>query len=306
MSKKKILWLVATAAIVIALSLCLIWQINSSTKAAELTQNEAEIFVNEEFDKIASTKLTTFIAQQNEITVNKINYGSEKDIILSCSVATLNIYDAIKPYLNTFLSAKAKKEDSGMVKSALNFKLEFEPYLSELISNADRITNECTIYLYDTERGLVLYADDKSTNAVFGNLLTLCEDVSAIKSYIGADLVEKEIESPNVNKGFIQCLELRRDIHKPDTSNYIGRLYNNLKKDFYRNFIEHDRYKTIFTGLWVTIKLTVCALIIGIVLGFIVAFVRCTYLKTTKPFFVLRFFDSICQIYLTVIRGTPV
>ncbi|MBE6606141.1 MAG: amino acid ABC transporter permease, partial [Ruminococcaceae bacterium] len=44
----------------------------------------------------------------------------------------------------------------------------------------------------------------------------------------------------------------------------------------------------------------------GIVLGFIVAFVRCTYLKTTKPFFVLRFFDSICQIYLTVIRGTPV
>lgn len=306
MSKKKILWLVATAAIVIALSLCLIWQINSSTKAAELTQNEAEIFVNEEFDKIASTKLTTFIAQQNEITVNKINYGSEKDIILSCSVDTLNIYDAIKPYLNTFLSAKAKKEDSGMVKSALNFKLEFEPYLSELISNADCITNECTIYLYDTESGLVLYADDKSTNAVFGNLLTLCEDVSAIKSYIDADLVEKEIESPNVNKGFIQCLELRRDIHKPDTSNYIGRLYNNLKKDFYRNFIEHDRYKTIFTGLWVTIKLTVCALIIGIVLGFIVAFVRCTYLKTTKPFFVLRFFDSICQIYLTVIRGTPV
>ena len=41
-------------------------------------------------------------------------------------------------------------------------------------------------------------------------------------------------------------------------------------------------------------------------IGFIVAFIRCTYLKKTKRSILLKFFNMICQTYLTVIRGTPV
>ena len=40
----------------------------------------------------------------------------------------------------------------------------------------------------------------------------------------------------------------------------------------------------------------------GIVLGFIVGMIRSTHDKTGK----LKFLNVICQIYLTVIRGTPV
>lgn len=44
------------------------------------------------------------------------------------------------------------------------------------------------------------------------------------------------------------------------------------------------------------------ALIIGVVLGFLVAIVRSTYDKTGK----LKILNLICKVYLTVIRGTPV
>ena len=56
----------------------------------------------------------------------------------------------------------------------------------------------------------------------------------------------------------------------PDTSTFALRMWNSVKRSFVKNFIDHGRWKTILTGLWVTIKLTVCALLIGIVLGFLV------------------------------------
>lgn len=71
---------------------------------------------------------------------------------------------------------------------------------------------------------------------------------------------------------------------------------------FYQNFIEEDRWKYIAEGLGVTLKVTFFAVIIGIVIGFLVAIVRSTYDKTGK----LKILNVICKIYLTVIRGTPV
>ena len=71
---------------------------------------------------------------------------------------------------------------------------------------------------------------------------------------------------------------------------------------FYQNFIEDNRWKYIAEGLGVTLEATFFAVIIGIVIGFLVAIVRSTYDKTGK----LKILNVICKIYLTVIRGTPV
>ncbi len=75
-----------------------------------------------------------------------------------------------------------------------------------------------------------------------------------------------------------------------------------FSQDFYQNFIEDDRWKYIVDGLGNTIKITFFAVLVGILLGFLVAVVRCTYEKTGK----LRLLDLLCKVYLTVIRGTPV
>lgn len=71
---------------------------------------------------------------------------------------------------------------------------------------------------------------------------------------------------------------------------------------FYQNFIKDNNWKYIVDGLGVTLQVTFFAVIIGIVLGFLVAIVRSTYDKTGK----LKLLNILCKVYLTVIRGTPV
>ena len=71
---------------------------------------------------------------------------------------------------------------------------------------------------------------------------------------------------------------------------------------FYLNFIKDDRWTYIWNGLLVTLEVTLFATLIGILLGFLVAIIRSTHDRTGK----MKLPNGVCQIYLTVIRGTPV
>lgn len=75
-----------------------------------------------------------------------------------------------------------------------------------------------------------------------------------------------------------------------------------LSNAIYKNFIKDDRWRYITSGLGVTLKVTFFAVLIGILLGFLVAIVRSTYDRTGK----MKMLNAICKLYLTVIRGTPV
>lgn len=85
-----------------------------------------------------------------------------------------------------------------------------------------------------------------------------------------------------------------------------------FKADFVLNFIQENRWKFLTTGLTNTITITFLALIIGVVLGVLVAIVRSSYDKTYTEMkkgigkFLLWLTNGICNLYLTVIRGTPV
>lgn len=71
---------------------------------------------------------------------------------------------------------------------------------------------------------------------------------------------------------------------------------------FYQNFIEDNRWKYIAVGLGNTLKITFFAVLIGILLGFVIAMIRSTYDKTHR----LKLLNALCKLYLAVIRGTPV
>lgn len=66
------------------------------------------------------------------------------------------------------------------------------------------------------------------------------------------------------------------------------------------------------TGLGNTLMITFFAVIIGIVLGILIAMVRSTYDKNHAEMragagrVLLGFFNGVCKVYLTIIRGTPV
>ena len=76
---------------------------------------------------------------------------------------------------------------------------------------------------------------------------------------------------------------------------------NDFIASFQNNFIDDNRYMYLVEGLGTTLLITFFAALIGIALGFLVAIVRSTYDKTGN----LKFLNMVCNLYLTIIRGTP-
>ena len=70
----------------------------------------------------------------------------------------------------------------------------------------------------------------------------------------------------------------------------------------HETFIVDDRWKYLVNGLKTTLIITVFAVMIGMLLGFLVAIVRSTHDRTGR----FKILNLVCKLYLTVIRGTPV
>ena len=81
--------------------------------------------------------------------------------------------------------------------------------------------------------------------------------------------------------------------------------------DIYKSFVYDNRYEMYIRGLGNTLLLTALATLMGIVLGVVIALLRSTWDKNGHamhgmPKAALRIVNAFCNIYLTVIRGTPV
>lgn len=89
--------------------------------------------------------------------------------------------------------------------------------------------------------------------------------------------------------------------------------FQGISDSFVKTFITDDRWLQLLKGLGVTVQITLIAAVIGIVLGILIAIVRSSYDmnlqgKKCRKFsdYVLKVLNLICNIYITVIRGTPV
>ena len=87
-------------------------------------------------------------------------------------------------------------------------------------------------------------------------------------------------------------------------------MWDNFGQQLYDNIIRNDRWMMYLDGLKNTLLLTLGAAVLGIILGSLVAICK-VYLKNKKkPKNVLgKWVDwllgAICDVYLTIIRGTP-
>ncbi|MCL2442989.1 MAG: amino acid ABC transporter permease [Treponema sp.] len=75
-----------------------------------------------------------------------------------------------------------------------------------------------------------------------------------------------------------------------------------LKHQFEITFIVDNRYKLFVTGITNTFTITIGALIIGIVLGALVAIVRVYNARYGR----MKILNAICGAYLAIFRGTPI
>lgn len=96
--------------------------------------------------------------------------------------------------------------------------------------------------------------------------------------------------------------------------NKIIEAFSQLVEECKFVFVEDDRYLQMITGLQNTLLITAGSLVIGVLIGIVVATIRSSFdknkdaLKQKNKFgyYLLGFLNGVCKIYLTVIRGTPV
>ena len=87
-----------------------------------------------------------------------------------------------------------------------------------------------------------------------------------------------------------------------------------VSEKFTKAFIQEERYMQYINGFLNTLKITGGALLVGIIIGVLIAAVRTSFdknkeamkLKGGLGYYILAFLNGICKVYLTVIRGTPV
>ena len=79
-------------------------------------------------------------------------------------------------------------------------------------------------------------------------------------------------------------------------------------------FVDGERYKFFIDGFLNTLKITGGALVVGLIIGVIIAAIRTSFdknkealkLRGSLTYYILAVLNFISKIYLTVIRGTPV
>lgn len=90
--------------------------------------------------------------------------------------------------------------------------------------------------------------------------------------------------------------------------------FTKLKDVFILCFVDGDRWEWLVEGFVNSIIITLCAIVLGLIFGVILAAIRSSYdkneeslkLKGGAGYWTLKILNGIAKIYITVIRGIPV
>lgn len=300
-------WIAIVLAIVIAaIGIELAIELSDNRVSKELNIEECQQLVDSTFQKLpaSTTGAAKYIIDNTKITVNEIEYGFEKDIILSCTYQTVDTKGALMDEIgNLMLSGYEytlqKPKASG---ADIDLRCIRKPTL-ELISSAQLVSGEITLSIYETTSGMTLYLSDEIVDTCTGGILTVSK---AIDQYISLDYDGETIDlskNGSLRTGVSGPLALNNySSAKPFTGGKLIEAWRDFCADFRKNFIENDRYMYLVKGLGVTLLLTLFAALFGIFLGFVIAIIRCTNQMVGS----LKVPNAICNFYLTIMRGTPV
>lgn len=82
----------------------------------------------------------------------------------------------------------------------------------------------------------------------------------------------------------------------------LSKFFQGFANEFYVAVIKDQRYLSYLDGLKNTILISILAILLGIVIGLVVAVIKVATAQNKK----LRIFNALCNVYITIIRGTPV
>lgn len=113
----------------------------------------------------------------------------------------------------------------------------------------------------------------------------------------GMTMTEERLKSINFSSPYTQATQVMIVNDGSASGSTLS-----FAENFKRNFITDARWTYIAKGLINTLIIALVSVIIGLMIGFVVAVVRYTYDKTGS----LGLVNGICKLYLTVVRGTPI
>ena len=76
---------------------------------------------------------------------------------------------------------------------------------------------------------------------------------------------------------------------------------HSLTDDFRLCFVQNGRYDYLLSGLGITLEVSLSAIVLGLIIGFLLAIVRSTHDKYGR----FAILNALAKVYLAVIRGTP-
>ena len=303
---------VAVALILIAVAaLAVTYAVQSFGNRFEgsMTVPEAQSFVDSELAKLPNSVAVgaKYVAENSKVTVNDISFGNERNVILDCTYETRDVGSVVSENVDKYVSDAyafcIDNEQKGVKTNATKVKLHLAEMLEEDIGKSEIISGEIQLEIFDVGGKYILNLSDEIVNTVFGGILDAQKNILSTDTAIYNGETVSIASKNTLRNGISDCLKLiNYDSSKPDTSIPLVKAWNGIKYDFTRNFINNNQWKYLANGLLTTLEITFLAVLLGIVIGFLVAVIRCTNQKTGK----LELISGICKIYLSVMRGTPV
>lgn len=243
-----------------------------------------EEFTNEEYAICIDKGNTELKEKVNGALDTLRNNGTLSDIIENYTGD--DEIKGTKPY-----QKKEVERPNGTLRVAVN--ATFPPYESYVDGVMVGIDVDVMQAICD-ELGMTLKMEDMEFDSIILAVTSGKADVGCS----GMTVTEDRLKNIDFTDSYTTTKQM---VIVADSSATVNEKADSFVDKLKHNFVEQGRYQYIVRGLGNTLVITCLAVIIGIVLGFLIALVRTSH-DRNGGFIVL---NGICKAYLAIIRGTP-
>ncbi len=281
---------------------------NKITDAAQaLKQGKIDCVIVDEQPAIATTKdeknleildepfaleeYAICIAKDNEELLEKVNTA------LSEIIEDGTVEQITKNYIGDdtkgtcpYVTPEGTTYDNGTLVVVTN--VAFPPY--EYYENGEAVGIDMDIVKAIGDK---LGMQVKIEDIEFDSIINAVDSHKADLGIAGMTMTEERLKSINFSNSYATSKQVII-VNNGKTAGSSLSLADNFK----RNFIDDSRWTYILKGLQNTLLIALCAVLAGMIIGFVVAIIRVTYDKTGG----WGIANAICKLYLAIIRGTPI
>lgn len=245
-----------------------------------------EPFVEEEY-AIAYQKENTALGEQLDAALTELKEDGTLDEIISHWIGD----DADKV---SYVPDEDASRENGTLVMATN--AEFPPY--ESMENGAVVGIDVDMMQAVCDK---LNMTLEVENMEFDSIIAAVQSGKADVGVAGMTVTPDREKNVSFTQGYATTMQVVIVRSGTGEETQLG-LFQNIGEKLHSTFVENDRWLYLANGLKTTLVITFFSVILGMILGFLLAIVRATHDKTGK----LKLLNLVAKLYLIVIRGTPV